>query len=123
MAVSPLARRVRFFSPATGRLLLLNVEMETGAADCLGVPPPRAWSRGSSCRAAASEVFGGCVRRDATETTDVDGLQFAGADECEACGAADTEAAGGLFDGEEYEGGVVVGGGREGAVFVQGSLR
>lgn len=94
-----------------------------GGLSCPGVLPPRAWSSGSFGLASPRDVFGGCVRRHASETADVDGLQFAGADQCEAGGPADAEAASGLFDGEEYEGRVVVGGGGEGAVFVQGSLR
>jgi hypothetical protein len=86
------------------------------------VPPPRASSSGAFSRAPAGEVRGGLVCGNATETADVDGLQFSSADESVARGPADAESTGGFFDGEENQGRVFGGGEGEGGGFVHGSL-
>jgi hypothetical protein len=91
-----------------------------GELSCPGVLPPRASSSGALGCAEAGDVCGRGVGGDAAETADGYGLQLSGADQRVARGPADAESAGGLFDLEEYEGRVVVAGGGEGAVFVQG---
>ena len=67
----------------------------------MGQGSERGGSGGALLGATSSDVFGGRVRGDASETTDRDGLQLSGTDKREAGGPADAESAGGFFNREE----------------------